>query len=228
VARDTAGGVGGAREQRERVMTGATVFRDYQHCPTACELPGAEWPPTISPYPAASKPVRLLFVGVNPPPDGGFWADDNDTLLTKFQWIFTKLAWATGSGNADFRSAFLERGFYFIHTVKCYRQTKLPTRGKGALVRGCAKAHLKDEIAELEPERICLLGNDALEGIQETGWAFDGQRGDAAEGNERILSVDGRQIPVLVTYFPTGDLGRALLLCHLRRWHRAAQIPTTR
>ena len=205
------------------------TLRDYRQCQAAQDLQpyGAEWPPTILPYPPSPRPLRLLFIGVNPPPGGGFWADDDDVLLKKMHWIFTRLAWTKSTVALDFRAEFRERGFYLIHTVKCFRKQRLPTRGKGRLIAGCAKAHLGHEITQLEPERICLLGNDPLEGVRQVGMGFTGRKGDAAEGSERMLRVAGSDVPVLMTYFPSGDTGRALLLCHLRSWRHTADIPVT-
>ena len=121
MARAETGGVGGAREQRGRAMSVAAAFRDYQHCPTAHELAGAEWPPTICLTRAPPKPLRLLFVGVIPPPGGRFGPDDNDPLLKKVRWVFTRMTWAKTSGNADLRTEFqraaryVARRFAFAH-----------------------------------------------------------------------------------------------------------------
>lgn len=179
----------------------------------------------------SSNPVRLLFIGVNPPPDGGLWVNDADPLLKKLLWVFRKLGWTSCRSPKQFRDDFRSNHFYFVHAVKCFNETKFPSgRAARYLIEVCSATHLSHELNEIRPERICVLGEVAVEALMHAVKHGGGQlpltipNDAAALGEEIHISPAGydKPVPVLVTYFPRDKfLGRALLLCHLKRWAEA-------
>lgn len=92
-------------------------------------------PPELYEYPEVNQPVKLLFLGWNPPkPFGGFWSMKYDDSLRKnLHGILKKLGQINAvSPNQSFLDEFLEKGFYFIHTVKCWTKAKFPRLGRGS------------------------------------------------------------------------------------------------
>lgn len=135
-------------------------------------FPGGSRPPQIHAYPSACPPVRLLFVGWNPPrPFGGFWVvEAGDTLRADLHWILSSLKGVEApEPDAVFVDEFRRKGFFFVHAVKCWTQAKYPGFGRKAkredrdrlgepLLRACASMHLGKELGELAPRRVCALG----------------------------------------------------------------------
>ncbi|MBI2217446.1 MAG: hypothetical protein HYU51_09125 [Candidatus Rokubacteria bacterium] len=174
-----------------------TTWGDYRSCERSLGIPGADTPPRLLPYPDPCRPVRLLFIGGNPPcPGGGFWSRDDDRLLRSLHAIFLDLEWATADSPAPFREEFRQHGFHFIHAVKCFSTPRHPS---AALVRTCALAHLREDLEHLRPERICLLGQVPFRAVK----ACDAEhlrRSFARQ--ETTLSICGADVPMLVTYSP--------------------------
>ncbi len=95
-------------------------------------------PPHLYKYPEVKSPVRLLFLGWNPPkPFGGFWSVEyEDNLRSELHGILKELGQInTSSSDKTFLDEFLGKGFCFIHTVKCWTEAKFPGFGRGATTR---------------------------------------------------------------------------------------------
>ena len=120
-------------------------------------------PPKLYKYPEIKSPVRLLFLGWNPPkPFGGFWSDDEDNLRRELHGILKELGRINASSpDKSFLDEFLEKGFYFIHTVKCWTEARFPGFGREATIKGgrekrkdvgiplinsCVRTHLENEL----------------------------------------------------------------------------------
>lgn len=147
---------------------------------------------------------------------------DDDHLLANLHWIFRELGWSTATGPAAFREDFRCRGFYFVHAVKCFSRAQFPSGSNGTqLLRGCATAHLRTEIVELRPERICALGRLPHRALK-LCFGKVATRARYLEGASADLDIEGAQTPVLITCFPNGQQGpgvqRQLVLDHLRGW----------
>ena len=92
-------------------------------------------PPDLYKYPQPKLPISLLFLGWNPPkPCGGFWSlEFDDSLRTDLHRILKTLRKIeTPSPDYNFLNEFLENGYYFIHTVKCWTDAKFPGFGHDA------------------------------------------------------------------------------------------------
>ena len=200
-------------------------FGHYGDCRSCAPLTalGAECPPTVRPYPPPARPTKLLFVGWNPPsPGGGFWARDDDHLLANLGWICRELGWTRSTDAAEFREEFRQSGLYFIHAVKCVSLARFPSgTARTHIVQTCARAHLCDELAHLQPESLCLLGDLPLRAARACCPALPRQVPLLA-GVKTHVRVGDRDVPTLITCFPDGRQGpgvqRQRVLEHLMRW----------
>jgi hypothetical protein len=211
---EAAGGIPLSARQNQvggRYMLSLTDYSTCQSC-AALVRHGADCPPAIRPYPAVSvRPVRLLLVGWNPPrPGGGFWAlDTPDRLRTTLHGIFQRLGLSTAPTPAAFLEDFQQRGFYLIHAIKCFSRPTLPRQPtpRHALVQGCVGAHLAEDLACLQPERVCLLGDVPRRALAQICPDLDTGAG-VKEGQAQRVWLNSREVAVLTTCFPN-------------RWHQA-------
>lgn len=174
---------------------------------------GVDRPPLLHAYPAPRRRVDLLFIGWNPPkPFGGFWSgDSDDNLREELHGILRGSFLRSPRPDAEFLAEFLHEGFYFIHAVKCWSAAKFPGFGRGAtptdrrergepLLKACAAAHLSNELADLDPRKICALGEVAYCALREVQNNLDlnarPTRGDVFRFRDR---------PLLYTCFPSGS-----------------------
>ncbi len=176
-------------------------------------------PPKLYKYPEINSPVKLLFLGWNPPkPFGGFWSDDEDNLRRELHAILKELGQInTSSPDQSFLDEFLEKGFYFIHTVKCWTEAKFPGFGRGAttregrdkkkkvgipLIKSCVGTHLKEELNALEPQKVCALGKVPFIGLCELFRELNRTCATPTQGE--VVQSENRGIPwpLLYTCFP--------------------------
>ena len=138
--------------------------------------PSCVYPPELYKYPKPKLPIKLLFLGWNPPkPYGGFWSlEFDDRLRTDLHRILRTLGKIeTPSSDQNFLNEFLGNGYYFIHTVKCWTEAKFPGFGRDAqsregrlrkkqvglpLLYSCVRTHLVYELKTLNPQKVCALG----------------------------------------------------------------------
>ena len=142
---------------------------------------GGQRPPELYAYPEPCHPVRLLFVGWNPPkPFAGFWETTSpDHLRTDLYWILRSLgAVESVKPDAAFLEEFRREHFFFIHVVKCWTRPAFPGFGSGRtrgdrdrvglpLLRACARQHLASDLRHLNPQCVCAMGQVALLGLAE-------------------------------------------------------------
>jgi hypothetical protein len=90
-------------------------------------------PPELFKYPRPQAPLTLLFLGWNPPKAyGGFWSlEFDDSLRTNLHRILKTLGKIeTPYPGQNFLNEFLDKSYYFIHTVKCWSKPKFPGFGR--------------------------------------------------------------------------------------------------
>jgi hypothetical protein len=143
----------------------------------------------------------VLFVSWNPPGLKLFWNSETDRLRTHLRWVLEEeLHWTNGP---DFLHAFLARGAFLVHAVKCWQQRDEPSP---AAITRCARASLPQDLLHLRPERLCLLGRVPHEAAKLLLGGvpsivvpyFDGWSGEAT-----IPYPDGpHRIPVLISVLP--------------------------
>lgn len=181
------------------------------------QYPGGKRPPELFAYPRPSGPIRLGFIGWNPPkPFGGFWSlDGEDNLRSALHKILFSIGEIeTRKPDGAFLREFLSKGFFFLHAVKCWTRSKYPGFGRNArredreqvglpLLRACAITHLRAELDSLSPSKVCVLGVVPYLSLQH---AFGASRlldqSSPTEGRVFEPSFSGLNWPLLYTCFP--------------------------
>ena len=166
--------------------------------------------PKLYKYPEIKPPVKLLFLGWNPPkPFGGFWSDDEDNLRRELHGILKGKDHGqinASSPDKAFLDEFLERGFYFVHTVKCWTEAKFPRLGRGsegeALINSCVHAHLDKELTDLAPQKVCALGEVPFLGLCELFPGLTKTKATPTQGQVFQREKYGIPWPLLYTCFP--------------------------
>ena len=177
-------------------------------------------PPKLYKYPAVQSPVKLLFLGWNPPKSyGGFWSDDQDNLRRELHAILNSKELGlinASSPNQSFLDEFLKNGFYFIHTVKCWTEAKFPGFGRGAktgerkevgipLIKSCVHNHLEEELNTLAPQKVCALGEVPFLGLCELFQKLTTTKATPTQGQVFQREQYGIPWPLLYTCFPQGQ-----------------------
>lgn len=181
-------------------------------------FPGGQKPPELYAYPEPCHPVRLLFVGWNPPkPFGGFWETATpDRLRTDLHWILRSVG-AVEAAKPDeaFLDEFRQKGFFFIHAVKCWTESAFPGFGRGRkrgersrvglpLLRACARLHLTKEFRDLNPQCVCALGEVAFLALTEI-WNPIPAAAKPTQGRLFSRSEYGLAWDLLYTAFPSSS-----------------------
>lgn len=162
--------------------------------------------PTLEP-----RNTKLLFISEAPPLNTQFYfynEDSNDRLRNR---VFEILR------DADYEISsireFIDAGFYLLPTVKCPSARDGLNAAPGvSVIKHCAAAHLKREVAYIKPDGVCLLGRTALQGLLHFCNLTDAQMHDSIERVSGISEVAGRVleveisnkvIKVIPSYWPT-------------------------
>lgn len=169
---------GGAYEV-DRLDQASLYSCNYQRSVT-CPLIG-ERPPKLFAHPNPVCPNPIPFIVCNPPREyGGFWSlryednlrNDIHTILRGLDRVVSQ------SPDGKFLEEFLHKGYYLVHSVKCWTRGIYPGYGRDrnksgwgsrrkqqglSLLRICVDTHLRSELAGLAPSKICLLGEMAFE-----------------------------------------------------------------
>lgn len=166
-------------------------------------------PPELYKYPEVNPPVKLLFLGWNPPkPFGGFWSMKYDDSLRKnLHGILKELGQINAvSPNQSFLDEFLQNGFYFIHTVKCWTEAEFPRLGRGsegeALINSCVRTHLEEELNALEPQKVCAFGKLPFLGLCKLFGGLTKTKATPTQGQVFQREQYGIPWPLLYTCFP--------------------------
>jgi hypothetical protein len=189
-------------------------------------------PPELYAYPTVAPTVRLLFIGWNPPrPFGGFWSlDSTDNLRTELHRILLTLNQIKAREPGDnFLKEFLNTGYFFIHAVKCWTAAKYPGFGREAkradrrligepLLHACVETHLREELRQLAPEKVCALGELAYCALRHLFPRLDE---DATPTEGRIFEPSRYQLDwrLLYTCFPSTTQVRGEPLREITRRH---------
>lgn len=211
------------------------MFGDYSQCERCRQLVefGADSTPKLRPYPTPSLPVKLLFIGWNPPkPLGGFWENDDDHLLQNLKWIMNRLEWSMESEPRAFRNWFRTSGFYFIHAVKCYSNTEFPEGTPGTkIMHACVDEHLHQDLMHLGPKAICVLGQIPFRALKRCcrNKAELPTQPRYLEGAKGHVFLGPDRVPVLITCFPDGQqdpgVQRQRAFEHLGSWKELRALP---
>lgn len=184
-------------------------------------------PPNLYKYPAINHPIRLLFLGWNPPkPFGGFWSMKYDDSLRKnLHGILKELGQINAvSPNQSFLDEFLQNGFYFIHTVKCWTEAEFPKKKdvRIPLINSCVRTHLEEELNALAPQKVCALGEVPFFGLRELFPGLTETKTTPTQGRVFQQEQYENPWPLLYTCFPQLRFGRRdITLGHLRNFLRS-------
>ena len=196
------------------------MFYECMPIPQVSYPPEGCRPPKLDKYPAVKPPVKLLFLGWNPPkPFGGFWSvKSEDNLRSELHAILKELGQINASfPDKNFLEEFLGKGFYFIHTVKCWTESKFPGFGRGAttregrdkkekigipLIKSCVGTHLEEELNTLEPQKVCALGEVPFLGLCELFRELSQADSTPTQGQDFQQEQYGIPWPLLYTCFP--------------------------
>lgn len=196
------------------------ILTERYHCEPLSDVqyPAGTRPPDLFAYPRPSGPIRLVFIGWNPPrPFGGFWSlDGEDNLRSALHEILSRIEEIDSKKpDGTFLDEFLTEGFFFLHAVKCWTKAKYPGFGRNArkedrhkmglpLLRACSGTHLQAELEQLMPAKVCVLGELPYLGVCH---AFRAKYlfpliSSPTEGRVFEPSATGLSWPLLYTYFP--------------------------
>ena len=110
--------------------------------------------------------VKVLFIAESPPKDGddGYFYNEKTEGRLKDK-IFNLLDIHEEKAEKGLQR-FKQRNFFLIDTVKCRldksKRKSVPQR----VIKRCAENFLQKEIDDLKPDKICVLGRTALEGLK--------------------------------------------------------------
>jgi len=178
-------------------------------------------PPELFQYPEPKFPIRLVLLGWNPPkPYGGFWSlTYEDNLRHHLHSILKELGQiqAPAPDDQNFLDEFLQNGYYFIHTVKCWTEPKFPGFGRDAqsregrrrksqvglpLLYSCVRTHLAEELRTLGPQNVCALGKLPFLALCELYPSLKTASATPTQGSVFPANFCGLPWPLLYTCFP--------------------------
>lgn len=116
-----------------------------------------------------------------------------------------------------FFNEFLSKGYYFLHTVKCWSQAKFPGFGRDSgtpklqerkaqvglpLLHACVRTHLADELESLGPQKVCALGKLSFLGLSVLYPGLGEEQTFPTEGRVFPKGACGLPWPLLYSCFP--------------------------
>ena len=120
--------------------------------------------------------IKVLFIAESPPSlrkgvekdlQPYFYNENFKTTGNTLRGVLLKVLEISNENPLQKLEKFRDEGYFLIDTMKCRISKKeIKRRYWKDLVIDCASTHLLDEIIDLGPERICLLGQTALEGVK--------------------------------------------------------------
>jgi hypothetical protein len=132
--------------------------------------------------------------------------------------IFQQLDLTNARTAEAFPNGFRERGFYFVHAIKCFSRAALPREAaaRRELVRVCAQAHLGEDLTYLQPERVCLLGEVPRNALAQVCPDLHLDT-PAKQGYAQTVQLNGGAVSVLSTCFPDWRY-KNVVKEHFDRW----------
>jgi len=110
--------------------------------------------------------VKVLFIAESPPKDGNeryFYNEKTEGRLKKK--IFNLLDIREDTAEKGLQR-FKERNFFLIDTLKCRLDKSKKKYIPQKVIKSCTEDFLQQEIDDLKPDKICILGRTALRGLK--------------------------------------------------------------
>ena len=162
--------------------------------------------PTVEP-----RNVKILFISEAPPLNTQFYFYNeysNDRLRNRLFGILCDMGYKI-STISDFNDA----DFFLLPTVKCpSARDGCNTAPGGRAIKLCAARYLKQEIACIKPDGVCLLGRTALQGLSCLCDLDDVNVHNSVDlnssvsnvaGNVLEVAIPGKKITLIPSYWPT-------------------------
>lgn len=161
------------------------------------------------------RKTKALFIAESPPPQKKelerdlqpyFYNKKCKTTGNTLRGVLLEVLGIYGGNPRQQLEKFRNRGYFLIDTIKC-RISKRQIKGTrwSDLVKDCTSTHLLDEIISLKPEKICILGKWALEGIKTLPQFSILRKHDRISkcvGKVEYIKIRNRSIKVVLSYFP--------------------------
>jgi len=179
------------------------------------ELGDTEFKPSL--YFKAQRPrkIKVLFIAESPPGlrkglekdlQHYFYNENFKTTGNTLRGVLLEVLEISDKNPLQELEKFRDEGYFLIDTIKCRVSKKeIERRYWKDLVKDCASTHLLDEIIDLEPEKICLLGQTALEGVK-TLHGFGALRKhdkiSKCVGKVEYIKIKDRSVKLILSFFP--------------------------
>ena len=202
------------------------------------KFPAGKRPPELYGYPTITRPIRVLFMGWNPPrPFQGFWRlEEPDDLRNELHLALRAAEWVVANEpDGAFLNEFLERGYYFVHAVKCWTESRYPGFGRDSanrqgrreigepLLKACVSTHIPSELQRLSPGKVCALGELPYLGLRHLYPQLD-RNARPTQGRMFGAAEAGLAWDLLYTCLPVRNRigrrwAREYVAEHLAAWH---------
>ncbi len=202
------------------------------------KFPAGKRPPELYGYPTVTRPIRVLFMGWNPPrPFQGFWRlEEPDDLRNELHLALRAAEWVVANEpDGAFLNEFLERGYYFVHAVKCWTESRYPGFGRDSanrqgrreigepLLKACVSTHIPSELQRLSPGKVCALGELPYLGLRHLYPQLD-RNARPTQGRMFGAAEAGLAWDLLYTCLPVRNRigrrwAREYVAEHLAAWH---------
>lgn len=110
--------------------------------------------------------VKVLFIAESPPKDGDEAYFYNDQTEGRLKDKIFNLLYIREETAEKRLQRFKERNFFLIDTLKCRLDKSKKKYIPQKIIKSCAENFLQQEIDDLKPDKICVLGKTALRGLK--------------------------------------------------------------
>ena len=110
--------------------------------------------------------VKVLFIAESPPKDRDEAYFYNDKTEGRLKDKIFNLLYIREETAEKRLQRFKERNFFLIDTLKCRLDKSKTKYIPQKVIKSCAENFLQQEIDDLKPDKICVLGRTALKGLK--------------------------------------------------------------
>ena len=161
------------------------------------------------------RKIRVLFITESPPSlrkglekdlQPYFYNENFKTAGNTLRGVLLEVLEISDENPLQELEKFRDEGYFLIDAMKCRVSKKeIERRYWKDLVKDCALTHLSNEIIDLGPEKICLLGQTALEGVKMLAGFGVLRKHDKISkcvGEVEYVKIKDRSVEVILSFFP--------------------------